>query len=143
MGRVLKNFDIYKDKLLQYVEACSLTIAYREEDGDARYVPSRRKIYLDRDLSESTEIACLLHEIGHSMDDTLSAKSLEKKIDRAYYAAYNKKPTTLQKELVVGCEERAWVYGRSIAKRLKIPLGKWFDREESDALKSYRDLETR
>lgn len=144
-GRPLKNFDTYRDKLEAYSKACELTLEYRDHDGDGTYFPSRRKIVIDKDLPESTEIATFLHEIGHSMDDTLHSKSMEKKFDKAYKAIYSKrkKPTPQQKELVLGCEERAWMYGRAIAKKLRIPLGKWYDEEQTDALKSYRDLETK
>lgn len=137
MGRPLKRYDDYLDKLKLYAEACEITIEYKSVDGDGVYVPSRRKIVLDPDLPESTEIATLLHEIGHSMDDTLINKRTEKVMDRAYKAFYDQSASKKQVEKVVECEKRAWIYGRSIAKKLRIPLGKWYDYEEKSALEGY------
>lgn len=139
MGRPLKNFDTYKDKLQAYIDACELTIEYREVDGDGAYLPSRRVIKLDKDLPESTEIATILHECGHSTDDALHDPFSEKKLDKAYKAFYNDKATYNQKKAVIECEQRAWIFARGIAKKLRIPLGKWFDAEEKESLKSYQE----
>ena len=140
-GRPLKNYDLYIDKLQAYATACEITVEYRDEPGDGKYIPTRRKLVLDKDLPESTEIATFLHELGHSLDDTLYTKPVDKKMDAAYKAFYNATPTQKQKDLVVECEQRAWMYGRSTAKKLRIPLGKWFDSEESEALSEYRSHE--
>lgn len=137
MGRPLKNFDIYMDKLRMYVEACELTLEYKDIDGDGVYLPSRRVITLDKDLPESTEVATLLHEMGHTMDDSLYDPASEKKLDKAYKAVYKNKASYDQTQAVLACEQRAWVFARGIAKKIRIPLGKWFDQEEKDALNSY------
>lgn len=139
MGRSLPNFDIYMDKLRMYSEACELTIEYRDVDGDGVYLPSRRVIKLDKDLPESTEVATLLHEMGHTLDDALHDPIMEKRIDKCYKAFYKDKATFDQKIVVFDCEKRAWVYARGIAKKLRIPLGKWFAEEEEDSLKSYME----
>src|SRR5271165_6485353 len=104
MGRPLKNFDLYMDKLRVYAEACELTLEYRDVDGDGIYLPSRRVIKLDKDLPESTEVACLLHELAHTMDDALHDPISEKKLDKAYKAFYKDKATKKQKEAVIACE---------------------------------------
>lgn len=141
MGRPLKNYDIYIDKIKLYIDACELTLEYRDIDGDGMYIPSRRVIKLDKDLPESTEIATLLHECGHTLDDALHDPIMEKKLDKCYKAVYKDKASYDQKQLVVACEERAWVFGRAIAKKLRIRLGKWFDVEEKEALDSYKESE--
>lgn len=137
MGRTLKNHDLYMEKLLAYAYACEITIEYKEMDGDGSYVPSRRKVKLDKDLPESTEVATLLHELGHSLDDNLTDKKIELVMDKAYKAFYKRSANKRQVEHVVECEKRAWVYGRGIAKKLRIPLGKWYDEEERTALEGY------
>ena len=139
MGRCLKKFDEYYQKLEHYCEASEIEIQYKEHDNDGSWVPSRRKIILDRDLDESTAVATLLHELGHTTDDYLKDPKQEKKYNKAYKAFYNNTANEKQKKLVVECEERAWVYGRGIARKLRIPLGKWFDTEEAEALRSYKE----
>jgi hypothetical protein len=141
-GRPLKNYDYYKDKLEQYAAACEITVERKSYAGDGAYMPSQRKVVLDVDLPESTEIATFLHELGHSMDDTLLSKSYEKKLSRAYRAVYEKLPTQSQLQEVIECERRAWIFGRALAKKLRIPLGKWYESEEADALGLYRSVET-
>lgn len=138
MGRSLKNYDIYIEKIQAYTEACEITIEYKDVPGDGAYMPSRRVISVDKDLPESTEIATLLHEMGHSMDDTLYDKRSMKILDKAFPAFYNGTATEAQKAAVIECERRAWVFARGIAKKLRIPLGKWFDKEENEALSDYR-----
>lgn len=139
MGRVLKNFDLYMDKLRLYAEACELIVEYKDIDGDGIYLPSKRKIQLDKDLPESTEVATFLHELAHTMDDALHDPCTEKKLDRAYKAFYKDRASYDQKHLVIACETRAWTYARGIAKKIRIPLGKWFYEEEEEALKSYQE----
>lgn len=141
-GRPLKNYDNYHEKILAYLEACGLTLEYREVDGDGMYSPSRRKITVSPDLPESTEIATLLHEAGHSLDDTLYNKRTMKVHDKAYNAYYDGTATRVQCELVIEAEKRAWLYGRSVAKQLKIPLGKWYQAEQDDALNGYIEEST-
>jgi hypothetical protein len=137
-GRPLKNYDGYLDKIKTYCEACQIALEFRDVPGDGMYVPTLRKIVIDRDLPESTELATLLHELSHSMDDSLSDKKMMKKLNKAYPAFYKGTATTEQKRLVVDCETRAWVFARSLAKRLRIPLGVWFTKEEIEALADYR-----
>ena len=139
MGRPLKNFDIYLDKLKLYAEACEIEIVYRDVPGDGAYIPTKRRINIDKDLPESTEIATLSHEMGHAMDDTLYDKRSMKILDKAFPAYYAGTATEAQKQAVIECERRAWVFARGIAKKLRIPLGKWFTNEESEAMSAYRE----
>lgn len=141
MGRSLKNFDQYFQKLEHYCQASEIEIQYKEHDNDGSWVPSRRRIILDRDLDESTAVSTLLHELGHTTDDYLKDPKQEKKYDKAYKAFYDSTASEKQKKLVIECEERAWMYGRGIAKKLRIPLGKWFNVEEKQALESYKEDE--
>jgi hypothetical protein len=139
----LRRYDLYIDKLMAYAEACQITVVYRIEPSDGVYIPARRKIVLDKDLEPGEEIATFLHELGHAMDDSLENGTTHfKKLQNAYHATYEKKPTKYQRSLVVACEKRAWEYGRGIARKLRIPLGKWFTEAMEDGLKSYRETET-
>jgi hypothetical protein len=133
-GIDLKHYDTYLQSLELYAEASGLTVEYGEMDSPGVYVPSRRKIRIDPDLSQSKEIAVFLHELGHSIDPSITAKATEKKLDGAHYA---NKASKRQSALVLACEERAWANARDIAKKLRIPLGKWFDNEETDCLNGY------
>lgn len=136
----LRRYEDYLTKLQHYAAACDIEIEYRLEPSDGLYIPSQRKVVLDKDLEPGEEIATLLHELGHMLDDALQEP--DSNLNRAYQAVYRKKPTINQRRLVLECEQRAWDCGRGIAKKLRIPLGKWYDREMQDALQSYRDTET-
>jgi hypothetical protein len=137
VGRKLKKYDEYLEKLLTYAQACEIEVIYTEVEGDGQYVPTQRKITIDESLEDSTEIATLMHELGHSTDDALKDPKKLKKIDKAYKAFYSGESTEKQKKLVLECEEKAWFYGRGIARKLRIPLGKWYDLEQTEALKDY------
>ena len=139
MGRKLPKYDNYIEKLSLYCRASEIAIEHKEYDGDGAYVPTRRKIILDRDLDESTEVAVLLHECGHMLDDALNDPIELKKLDKAYMAFYKNEANDEQKELVYACEERAWNCGRAVAKKLRIKLGNWYDEEELISLADYRD----
>jgi hypothetical protein len=143
MGRSLPKYDDYLQKLEHYAEASAVEIVRKEYDSDGAYIPQYRTIILDKDLEESSEIAVLLHELGHQLDDAFQNKTIEKNLDRAYKAAYNKTPTEAQLQLVVDCEARAWECGRAIAKKLRIKLGKWYDKEVTSAMDFYRSIKTR
>jgi uncharacterized protein with von Willebrand factor type A (vWA) domain len=88
-------------------------------------------------LDDSTEIATLLHELGHQFDDALKDPKKRKKYDKAYPAFYKGQASEKQKKLVLECEKRAWEYGKAIAKKLRIKLGKWYEHEKEQALKEY------
>lgn len=135
----LKNYDIYLQRLELYIKASRLKLVYAPEIGEGAYVPSSRTIRIDPDLSESEEIATILHEIGHSIDDTLVSGTQETRLEAAYRLVYKKKGSETHNTLVYECEERAWKFGRGVAKRLHIPLGNWFNRCEKEGLKAYKE----
>jgi uncharacterized protein GlcG (DUF336 family) len=73
------------------------------------------------------------------MDDALKDPSQEKAIDKAYTAFFINKATKKQKEIVYECERKAWEYGKALARRLKIRLGKWYLVEQEAYLKDYQE----
>lgn len=131
----LKHYRIYIKRLHRFAAAIGVTIQYG--DYEDIWVPSRRKIKIDDAVSNGTVLASLLHELGHALDDMVCSQTTEK-TDNAYKAFYADKATKKQKSLVLQFEKRGWAYGREIASRLNIRLGKWFDDEEKTAIKSYR-----
>lgn len=143
-GRKLPNYDLYLNKLEDYAQACELKIEWGNGDEEGYYMPTRRKIVVDPHMTDSATIATILHELGHVLDETLYSKGLEKVMDKAYKSVYKdkSKPTRKQKARVLACERKAWQYGRGIARKLRIKLGKWYDKEEKEALLSYRQVET-
>lgn len=134
----LKNHDRYLQRLEQYAEASGLAIKYADEPCEGAFIPSRNYIRIDPSLADAAEIATILHELGHSIDDTLVNPETCQKLEAAYRQVYGKKCTKRQSALVIECEERAWKFGRALAKKLRIPLGKWYDKQEKEALEAYR-----
>lgn len=134
----LKNYEAYVKTIRLYAKAIGVKIVYEDQDGDGAYVPKYRKIRVDPDLSETRELSVLLHELGHMWDFALIDKTTERKVDFASKAVYKNKATTKQLRFLIQCERRAWNYGRAIAKKLGIPLGKWYERVQNDCLSSYR-----
>lgn len=143
VAHTLKNYKKYKTKLLAYAKVVNLKVEFKEESSDGVYIPSRSKIRVDDLLEESEEIATLLHELGHALDDKLDIEAFPKSLERAYKQVYTGKPSKPQLNMVVECEKTAWNLGRVIAKKLRIKLGKWYDHHEAYALKSYINMETR
>lgn len=138
-GRSLPNYDKYMQRLETFAKILGIKIEYGQEDGEGSFSPSHRKIKLDTDLQPSEEVATLLHELGHAIDDMLVDKTIERSINAAYSIIYDTKGTVKQRDIVMNCEKRAWHYGRKIAKQLKIKLGKWYRNQELDCLRRYRD----
>lgn len=142
--RGLRKHEEYLEKIFQYCSAVEISVVYRLEPSDGVYMPSRRQIVLDKDLEPHEEVATLLHELGHAMDDSLTSGTPQyKKLERAYRVIYDKRPTKRQKELVHETEVRAWEYGKGIAKKLRIPLGKWYGAVRDEALLSYSEIQSR
>lgn len=136
---VLKNYSIYLKKLNKFAQALGITVVSNQEvDGDGLWMPSRNKIKIDNNLSQSDEIATYLHELGHALDDIHLATKNNKRLHKAYHAVYSNKVRKSQIKIVVECEARAWTLGREIAKKLKIKLGKWYDDAESSSLLDYK-----
>lgn len=138
MGRDLKKYDEYLDKIKTYAAAIEIKIERKEEPSDGVYLPTRRVIRVDPDLDESEEISVLLHELGHMLDDVIFMTDNDE-INDAYSKVYVQKLTKKQLEIVLGCEQRAWDNGRGLAKKLRIRLGKWYDIEEKSAMEDYSE----
>lgn len=137
--RKLKNFERYKDKVLLYAEALHITMEFREYAQDGVWYPSKNKIVIDPDMTNTEELATILHELGHATDDVLMEPSRARtKLEVAYGAVYAKTHNQAQLDLVVGCEKQAWSNGRKIATQMKIKLGKWYDEEEKIAIRDYK-----
>lgn len=139
----LKNYKIYREKILAYAKVVNITVEFKEENSDGVYIPSKSKVRIDDALEEAEEISTLLHELGHALDDKLDSTNFSKSIERAYYQVYKGKPSKIQLDKVIECEKKAWDLGRVIAKKLRINLGKWYNYQESQALKDYRETETK
>jgi hypothetical protein len=137
-GRTLKLHDEYLQRLELYAEASKLTVEYKQEDGDGAYVPSRRLIRIDPDLNDSFQVAVFLHELGHHLDDRLVHEKYLDRVNKAYTAFYAEKHTKRHLKLIRETEERAWEYGRTVAKIVKIRLGKWYDDAQKLCLESYK-----
>jgi hypothetical protein len=138
-GRPLKYFEDYRDLLHKYAKGSGIKVIYKDLDTYGTYVHDRRELTLCKDMDESTEISALLHELGHADDEVLTNKSLNRMVNKAYPRVYRGKATKKQKKLVLECEKRAWKFGRGLAKKLRIPLGKWYDDQERECLASYKD----
>lgn len=137
MGRQLPKHDDYLQKLEHYCEASDIIIEIKDYKHHGVYFPTRRAIVVDEDLDDTEQLATILHELGHVFDDVLNAPNTLEKYNRAYSDFYKNRATEQQVKLVMDCEQRAWDYGRGIAKKLRINLGKWYDVEEKEALKEY------
>lgn len=137
----LKHYDHYRDLLEAFAQSLGITVTYDDSDGEGAYVPSRNKIKLDPDMSEAREIAVFLHELGHVLDDTTIDYSPTGELDAAYRAIYTKRYSKKQHAIVLRCEKRAWKYGRALAKKLKIRLGKWYDTVEKENLHTYKTFD--
>lgn len=134
----LKHYIKYLKALEKFANALNIKVKFKIIDSDGVYVPSSNTIYIDSEQSESGEIASLLHELGHVIDDIVMPDDVEEKKNKAYTVIYGKKYTKAQKRLVLRCEKAAWKNGRYLAKKLKIKLGSWYDEAEEHCIKSYK-----
>lgn len=131
-----KSIKILKKWIgINRIRICYSDMPY--DDGSWTNYLSRITIHDDLDLK--TELATLLHECGHYLDDYANGE--DRAIDRAYNK-YNAGVLLNNKEyrLVYQSEKRAWQNARRLAKQLKIRLGKWFDKEMRSSLAIYRCL---
>ncbi len=130
----LPNYAVYEKKLRKLCE--SLNIKLKINDYDDQY--SNNCIYINEDQSQKEMIATILHELGHAICFDLTELSFTREIHKAYNALYHDIPTRQQKKIVLDCEKLAWKYGKNLARKLKIPLGKWYVPTRERALNSYR-----
>ena len=135
----LKHYESYCIRLRTFSEAMNISVMYQDYACDGEWDPRTRRIVINTDQSQSSEIASFLHELGHSLGDLLfKDNKYDAKVSKAYKAVYSGKHRASQLDLVIKFEQTAWKNGRDIARRLKIPLGKWFDEAEAYCLSSYR-----
>lgn len=139
----IKHFDKHRKRLIALANSLGIKIKYNDSQGDGAYQQSRSSIVIDPDLEQSTELATMLHELGHVIDFSRLSYDESSKADVAYYRFYreNRKAFVCDQREVLKWERRAWKTGRGIAKLLKIPLGKWFDFEEHTAIKTYESVD--
>ena len=139
----LRNYQKYLNKLLDQSAMWEVTVysaALKSNLGE--YVSGKRVINLEETMDQSEEIAVLLHELGHFLDDMEDPGFNNGKILLAAYGVINVKEENAvlsrkAKALVIECERRAWAKGRVLAKKLKIPLGSWYDVEELAGIAEY------
>lgn len=139
-GIDLKNYTVYLKRLLALAKVLGIKVEFTSTSSEGIWMPAISKIKIDNELEESATIAALLHELGHSMDDSFRITYNEDSaLYKAYDAFYNNRATKKHMRLVRKCEIMAWKNGRELAKRLKIPLGKWYDKDEKYCLNTYRN----
>ncbi len=133
----LKNYLIYLKKIETYAKASGIRIYWRDSAEDL-FNHRGSFVVIDSTLSETDEIATLLHEIGHGLDPSFILQTSQTLFD-AYDASYSRKSNNVQDDMVYEAEVRAWNNGRVLAKLLKIPLGKWYSKVEEESLKTYKE----
>lgn len=139
-GRKLPKFKEYLERLMMYAKANGISVMYTaDENSEGEWLPLVRRIKIMPDMSNSAEIATFLHELGHSLDDTVTDPKMYRRVLKAYSTFYNGRPSLSQKALVINSEIRAWELGRRIAKALKIRLGSWYDTEQNISVKEYKE----
>lgn len=137
----LKRYKAYMAALHAFADAVGVKVVVCREDSEGAYSAARRTIRIDQDLSEAAEVATLLHELGHLLDD-LSRSVAQLNADNGAYNAviYSEgKKSPRRAARVLAMERRAWANGRRLAAHLHIKCGAWYDREEREALAAYRN----
>ena len=99
----------------------------------------KNRIYVDTLLPPSERIAILLHEIGHHLDYCGNSESFFTRdiIEARFRHDKNLPLTQDQKKKLLISERRAWKKAESLATRLEIELGDWFNKERNKDLASY------
>lgn len=138
MRASLKNYDAYASSIRLYCKTIRIKLEFSAVDGDGAYVPARRLIRVDPELSEANTIAVLLHELGHLLDDTILNKEKFREVEKAYTSLHKRKLRPGHKKTIIRTEVRAWEYGRVVAKILGIRLGKWYDSARAECIKAYK-----
>jgi hypothetical protein len=136
--RDLKKYDEYLEILKIYAKCIGIKLKIGDFDDEGMWLPYTNTIKVDKYMSNADEIATILHELGHAIDDAFDMSYKLGDIHAAYEAVYNTKATKKQKSLVIKCERLAWKNGRAIAKQLKIRLGKWYTEVEKESINSYK-----
>lgn len=140
----LRNMDVYMSAIEEYCNVTNIKLVEVPEfEGCGEYNPNNRTIKYDNSLSDSEIISTLLHELGHYQDDLRNPNKYggthhyygRTRLERQYVYL-----TAKQKQAIWDTETEAWKNGRAIAKQLKIKLGKWFDKDETSSLNTYRPI---
>lgn len=135
----LKYYKKYLKRLTLFANAIGVNIKIQPADDDGIWIPHSKTILVDDDMPQDEEIATILHELGHALDDIVSTNVRNSQIMyNSYRAMYTSKPSKLQRKIVIAAEKKAWKYGRDIAKRLNIRLGKWYTKLEKSCIKDYQ-----
>lgn len=140
----LRNMNKYMGAIRKFCKSVNIKLVKVPKfDGCGEYNPNRRVIKYDPRLSDSEVISTLLHELGHYLDDYRNPNKYagthhyygRTRIERDYVYL-----TANQKQAIWDTETEAWKNGRAIANQLKIKLGKWFDKDETSSLNTYRPI---
>lgn len=135
----IPNYSIYHKKLVRFIHSLGVKLIEKDDaEDDGMYIPLRKTIRIAGELGPAEEIAVLLHEVGHVLDEIVGFKLHTASLEKAYAAIYTGKFTEHQRKLVLRTEKRAWVNARELARYLKIPLGKWFSDTQKQCLNDYR-----
>lgn len=137
-----KQFEKYRDKLLRYCWKKNITVIHHPEfTNDAIYERYGKQIIIGLFDEKTNAIATMLHELGHFLDFRATNVYLSNNlIDNSYTALSSKqKLTTKQKNIIFGCETRAWIFAEGIANILNIKIGPWFYDHKENALTNYKN----
>jgi len=137
----LKHYERYISSITNFASALDIEIIYKPYDESAAWLPSTNKIIMDDNVSQTEEVASLLHELGHAVSDLFDTPDADiKAIEKAYGVIYTNSPVSAKNlSVVLATEQRAWNTGREIAKRLKIRLGKWYTNVELECMEAYNE----
>lgn len=133
----LKHYGKYLRKLTAFANSLGLKVIYRSEQSDGLFVPSKRKVVIDRELGEANTIAVFLHELGHAVQHYFGTYHY-KDVGKLHKAYESNKPTRSQVKLRTAYEREAWENGALVAQALNIRLGTWYDNIAKYYLKSFR-----
>lgn len=138
----IKHYDKYMKSLTTFAKSMGLKVIYRSEPCDGVFIPTKRVIALDKDLSQAGTLAVFLHELGHAIQHYFGTyakmtESEKSRINLLYSSASTKKSN--KKYLY---EKEAWVLGSFIAYCLKIKLGTWYNKTAKYYLQSHSTATT-
>ncbi len=136
----MTKYEDYLFKIKILAKALQVNVEWRTNPSDGSWLPSRRAIVIDPDLSETETLSTLLHELGHVIDDSVMREKNAAVVAKSYAVVYTKHYSTNDVSVVVAAEIRAWNYGAAIAKNLGIRTGKWYDKFAREELSYYKKL---
>jgi hypothetical protein len=127
-------------KLTALCHAIGIEVVYKdtaEKDNEFSSDGKVRRITLYPDKNKWTVLTCLIHELGHAFDEGENPEGFWSELRQ------EKAPTAVERQVerknwVIQAEERAWYYGRRLAKFAQIPVGKWFYHRKDLYLNTYK-----